>query len=436
MEKVNYIDSLVSDIVLEANAARQASNTVIQNYHNVSKNKKKHKNKSKAPKVTTNKTTTNKNKKVCPKIIDTIVRKRNDGSTFKVIVHASKHARYRIEERLVDLHTVINIIRSAFESILSKGLSQQVVVDKQSCYILPISFHSGENTNEMLINIITVSIFDGKLSYPIKASAKDTTVLNNENPSDAWEEAQWIYDNYSDKSIRGGGDPQHPNFIKQNFEFNPKADKYGLRHGMPTTYKGYLALHDKEKRHVSSQVRKKTIDAGYNFLNNSFLRNKYKNTHTKYDDPLVKSREMDNMWTDYFNKKENNMKENKQIIRLNQKDLNEMINATVKQLIKEGVLDNVNGTWERFSRGYMTPEGQPQSIDDVFTGNGWKIIKKDKQNGAMFYYVSRTSGLMGNFYGLKPNNLVEDLNVFLGGNYAQYLGKDQNKTYIEIFKIS
>ena len=128
--------------------------------------------------------------------------------------------------------------------------------------------------------------------------------------------------------------------------------------------------------------------------------------------------------------------ENKNIIHLSQNELNEMINDTVKALIKEGAFDKIRGTWERFANGYETKEGNPQSIEDVFEGDGWKVVTKVPKNGATYYFVSRKTGLMGAFYGVEKQDMVEELNNFLHGNRVKYIGRHPEKKYLEVFRIS
>lgn len=300
--KKNIFNKIVNCILTERNMTRQIANNIIQNVGNKQN------------------MSYNRSNKLSSSTIDIIPRKRNDGTTFNIKVEVGSHARYRINTREVDLKTLISIIRTAIESILRKNMSEQVIVDKQTCYVVPIVFDS----SDMTIFLKTVSIFDGKQSYPIKKNASDTTVLNQNKPSSAWEEAEWIYETYGDKLIRGGGDPHHPSFIYKNYAFNPNGDANELRHGMPTTYKGYLALTDKEKKFVANRVKRKAVNVAYDRTFNTFKKEKEK--------------QMNDMWADYFKKQ--NMKENKNVIRLSQKQLNEIITETINTLISEGLLDN------------------------------------------------------------------------------------------------
>ena len=130
------------------------------------------------------------------------------------------------------------------------------------------------------------------------------------------------------------------------------------------------------------------------------------------------------------------MEKIKNTIHLSQNELNEMINLTVKQLVSEGVFDNLKGAWQRFANGYETKEGNPQSIEDVFEGDGWKIVTKVPKNSSTYYFVSRKTGAMGAFYGVEIDDMVEELNTFLGGNRVKYIGHHPEKKYLEVFRIS
>ena len=133
----------------------------------------------------------------------------------------------------------------------------------------------------------------------------------------------------------------------------------------------------------------------------------------------------------------------KNYIRISHNQLNEMIEATIDALIKEGLLDNmrsgfnnVKGALSRFADGYETKEGNPESVEDVFEGDGWKIHAAVPKQGATYYFVSRQTGALGAFYGQEVNEMVEELNTFLGGNRAKYIGKHPEKKYLEIFRVA
>lgn len=108
------------------------------------------------------------------------------------------------------------------------------------------------------------------------------------------------------------------------------------------------------------------------------------------------------------------------------------------QVIKEGILSTIGKKVDSFYRGFEAPEGKPQSVEDVFNGNGWKIkaISNGKTPNSTMYAVSRLSGAFGSFNGLQPKELEDDLNIFLQGKgKAMYIGKHPKYPYIEVFKV-
>lgn len=45
------------------------------------------------------------------------------------------------------------------------------------------------------------------------------------------------------------------------------------------------------------------------------------------------------------------------------------------------------------------------------------------------------TGSFGAFYGQETEEMVEELNMFLRGNKAKYIGKYKEKPYIEVFRV-
>ena len=127
----------------------------------------------------------------------------------------------------------------------------------------------------------------------------------------------------------------------------------------------------------------------------------------------------------------------KQTIKLSESKLRTLVESTVRDVLKESFLSKMGDKVNDFMKGYPTKEGNPTSEEDVFEGDGWKILKvKQLPNGKEFY-VRRTSGGMGEFYGKEIEEMVEELNIFLNGNgTAQYVGKYEKKPGIEKFQIN
>lgn len=136
------------------------------------------------------------------------------------------------------------------------------------------------------------------------------------------------------------------------------------------------------------------------------------------------------------------MMDGQDVIRMSQDELTEMIKTTVNKMLSEGLLDNMRSGFEnvgknmsRFANGFNYKEGSPTSIEDLFEGDGWEIVSVVPKNGSTFYFVKRMTGSFGAFNGQEVNEMVEELNIFLKGNKAKYIGKYKDKPYMEIFRI-
>lgn len=137
--------------------------------------------------------------------------------------------------------------------------------------------------------------------------------------------------------------------------------------------------------------------------------------------------------------------ENKNIVKLTESDLKYVVENTVKRIItNEGFLDKA-GEWlsnkvDDFERGYDLKEGKPQSIEDVFEGDGWKVSAvKQSSNGYTYYGVKRATGTWGAHNGIPVEEMVEELNMFLQDSgqqpTAEYVGTHPNAKYIEVFRV-
>lgn len=118
----------------------------------------------------------------------------------------------------------------------------------------------------------------------------------------------------------------------------------------------------------------------------------------------------------------------KNIVKLTESKLQEMIIEAVKQSLNENVFTDmgnaIGNTWnnvrqkfddemDNMERGYDIQNGRPQSFDEVIKGNGWKIHarKPSEDNSEMYYIISMVMGLDGEEHGLKTQQLIEDLNI-------------------------
>lgn len=114
----------------------------------------------------------------------------------------------------------------------------------------------------------------------------------------------------------------------------------------------------------------------------------------------------------------------------------------IKEMIKESIISNLGdklkNSLEDYYNGYKTREGNPQSVEDVFEGDGWtvKATSKGKTPNSVMYAVVRKKGQFGAFNGIEPEGMVEELNTFLNEKgTAKYIGKHPKYPYMEVFKV-
>lgn len=113
----------------------------------------------------------------------------------------------------------------------------------------------------------------------------------------------------------------------------------------------------------------------------------------------------------------------------------EALMGNVGSKIKDGI-NAIGNKINDFAQGYETKEGNPQSIEDVFEGDGYKVLKSFNKNGATYYAVVRKTGTFAEFFGPEGDNMAEELNIYLDGNgTATYVGYHPKVKYAELFKI-
>ena len=89
-----------------------------------------------------------------------------------------------------------------------------------------------------------------------------------------------------------------------------------------------------------------------------------------------------------------------------------------------------------FYQGFETKEGNPQSIEEVFNGDGWEVVKIFNKNGSTYYAVKPVTGAFAGHFGVQGDEMAEELNIFLNGNgTASYAGTHPKYSYIHMFKI-
>lgn len=142
------------------------------------------------------------------------------------------------------------------------------------------------------------------------------------------------------------------------------------------------------------------------------------------------------------------MKDNqKKTITLTESDILNIVKDTVSQVLAEGFMQNAvnkvrdfaqkaDNKIDDFTRGYEIKEGNPQSVEDLFQGDGWEIVSVVNKGSYNLYGVRRMTGSFGVFDGMEVNEMEEELNMFLNGKgSAKYVGKLPKYPGIEVFKV-
>ena len=124
----------------------------------------------------------------------------------------------------------------------------------------------------------------------------------------------------------------------------------------------------------------------------------------------------------------------KNIVKLTESKLQEMVINAVKLGLNEGAFDTMRDKFDDYVQGYPTKEGNPQSVADVFEGDGWEIVECPHDGNYGIFKVKRTMGGFGNFYGQEIQEMIEEIQIFLNNKgTVRYLGKEGDG--IEKFEV-
>lgn len=85
---------------------------------------------------------------------------------------------------------------------------------------------------------------------------------------------------------------------------------------------------------------------------------------------------------------------------------------TLKKVINEGIWNAIKNYADRMGEGDRYKEGKPNTIDEVITGNGWKIhkvLEKTPQRAVIAVCVNRP---LWREDALEYEELIDDLNVY------------------------
>ena len=118
------------------------------------------------------------------------------------------------------------------------------------------------------------------------------------------------------------------------------------------------------------------------------------------------------------------------IVKLSESKLQEMIVDAVKTSLTEGIFDTINNKIDDFVQGYPTKEGNPQNVKDVFEGDGWEVLVSPEDNMFGEFEVAKTTGAFGVSSAMDVEEMIEEINIFLNGRgFAKFIGKKNPRVY-------
>lgn len=175
---------------------------------------------------------------------------------IKINFQVTDHFNKRLASRKLTQDNIIEVVRQALPFLLKKKINKRkattsfTVCDKQTCIVAIVELNEESNIMQQTALIRTSFIFDGK-GEPLQPN---TFFINENNPSPEFEEAEQISEWYGHTWSNGGdasGAPKY--FVDKNYD----------AYGNPTSYKGYLKYHDPERKNITKMVNKKKINQVY-----------------------------------------------------------------------------------------------------------------------------------------------------------------------------
>lgn len=168
---------------------------------------------------------------------------------ISISIDATSHSNKRFSTRNISQEEIIEVLHQALPSIIQQNLNKpsgiynHVILDAQTCIIICFKHKNCMKATRLKQNVIvkTSYIFDGKSPLP-----QDCLIINKDNPSDEFIEAEQNAEWYG-HTFSNGGDATHEpeKFVEKNF------DEYGN----PLTYKAYMKYYDSERPNIAKKVK-------------------------------------------------------------------------------------------------------------------------------------------------------------------------------------
>ena len=258
-----------------------------------------------------------------------------------VIFADTTHSRIRQGERSVDSDTAISLVKQALPEILSSLANDSIskiqngdagftVVDKQSCAVIGCTMKTQDLKSKVIIR--TVYVLD---QYHQLDNSKTIFYLNEDNPSEEWEEGEYYRNSYPDvyKDFR----KYEIQFDKEHPEANPYYNKDNEMNSM-----WYYGKQDDDFDRLGKQYSKAQSDL--NVQSNQYAtKNDMQLTLPKaeqYADNRILTKRGPNGMLRGIDKRRNKMNKNENImkqntIKLNESSIRKMVAESVKRVLKE-----------------------------------------------------------------------------------------------------
>lgn len=177
-----------------------------------------------------------------------------------------KHIEARMRQyNIGGIDNIVDIILQGVEKYLLDNIGRIssnfiYIIDKQSCICVPCNIDESKIEGPTFQSVLIKTVY--KITGKAGALPSGVIVyLNEDNPSDEWEDAMDGIDKYRSHWTKGGSssvsDPQE--FVTKNYNWSPDTKK-GEVLGDPLTTKGYYKLGDAENMNVHRAFINKIFD--------------------------------------------------------------------------------------------------------------------------------------------------------------------------------
>jgi hypothetical protein len=126
------------------------------------------------------------------------------------------------------------------------------------------------------------------------------------------------------------------------------------------------------------------------------------------------------------------------VIEAVQQSLNEGFLGDTFDKVKSGVKKGFNKVKDSiydFEQGFDTKEGNPQSIEDIFEGDGWQLMKEPFNKGGATIYIVKPVLLHGGHNGIDADGMIEEIEMFYNGKVNVTYTDHPKNELIKVFRV-